>query len=172
METTPIISQQSDFIARIYERYFADLKFYFLAYTHDEMQAEDMVHNLFLKLMGVDMLVEATIQCLLFTTAHRMIIDDIRHQYYVQKAETKTRNGMELSCPEDVYDKMERDQLLALEEQKLRTMPKKRACVYRMWREEKSMKEIALALNISRRTVEAHVYNATCEMKQFLRKAI
>lgn len=172
METKAITSQQSDLIARIYEQYLGELKLYFLAYTHNEMEAEDLVHNLFMKLMRVDLIVESTVRHLLFTTAHRMIIDDVRHKYYVRQAEIRMKNGMELACPTDVYDKMERDQLLALEERKLNTMPKKRANAYRLWREEKSMQEIAAALNISRRTAEAHVYHATCEMKEFFRKAV
>ena len=172
METNAISSQQSNLIGRIYEQYLGELKLYFLAYTHNEMEAEDLVHNLFMKLMRVDLIVESTVRHLLFTTAHRMIIDDVRHKYYVRQAEIRMKNGMELACPTDVYDKMERDQLLALEERKLSTMPKKRANAYRLWREEKSMQEIAVALNISRRTAEAHVYHATCEMKEFFRKAV
>lgn len=172
METTAISSQQSELIGRIYEQYLGELKLYFLAYTHNEMEAEDFVHNLFMKLMRIDLIIESTARHLLFTTAHRMIIDDVRHQYYVRQAESRMRNGMDLSSPADVYDKMERDQILALEEHRLSMMPKKRATAYRLWREEKSMKEIALALNISRRTAEAHVYHATCDMKEFFRMAV
>ena len=152
METNTITDQQSDFLARIYVQYLEELKLYFMAYTHNEMEAEDFVHNLFMKIMRLDLIVESTVRNLLFTTAHRMIIDDVRHRYYVRQAEVRMRNGMELSAATDVYDKMERDQILGLEERKLQTMPRKRACAYRMWREEKSMKEIALALNISQRT--------------------
>ena len=172
METKTITSQQANLIGRIYEQYLGELKLYFLAYTHNEMEAEDFVHNLFMKLMRIDLIIESTARHLLFTTAHRMIIDDVRHQYYVRQAEIRMKNGMDLSSPADVYDKMERDQLLALEERKLNMMPKKRAAAYRLWREEKSMKEIAEALNISRRTAEAHVYHATCDMKEFFRKAV
>ena len=143
-----------------------------MVYTHNEMEAEDFVHNLFLKMMRIDLIVESTLRNLLFMTAHRMIIDDVRHRYYVRQAEIRMKNGMEMSSPADIYDKMERDQILALEERKLSTMPKKRASAYRMWREEKSMKEIALALNVSRRTAEAHVYHATSEMKAYIRTAV
>lgn len=172
METKAITAQQSALIGRIYEQYLGELTLYFLAYTHNEMEAEDLVHNLFLRLMRIDLIVESTVRHLLFTTARRMIIDDVRHQYFVRQAETRMRNGMEAACPADVYDRMEREQLLALEERRLSMMPAKRAAVYRMWRDEKSMKEIAEALHISRRTAEAHVYHATCDMKEFFRKAV
>lgn len=172
METNTITDQQSDLLARVYVQYLEELKLYFLAYTHNEMEAEDFVHNLFLKMMRLDLIVESTVRNLLFTTAHRMIIDDVRHRFYVRQAEVRLKNGMELASPTDVYDKMERDQILSLEEKKLSTMPTKRANAYRMWRDEKSMKEIALALNISQRTAEAHVYRATCEMKAYIRMAI
>ncbi len=172
MESIALTSQQAELVGRIYEQFLGELKLYFLAYTHNEMEAEDMAHNLFMKVLRVDLIVESTVRCLLFTTAHRMIIDDVRHKYYVRQAEQRMKDGMELACPTDVYDRMERSELLALEERKLRTMPKKRASAYRMWRDEMSMKEIAEALHISRRTAEAHVYHATCEMKEFFRKAV
>lgn len=172
MEAKTITRQQSELIARVYEKNLEELKLYFLAYTHNEMDAEDMVHTLFLKMMRIDLIVEDTVRHLLFTTARRMIIDDIRHQYHVRQAELHLKNGMELASPTTVYDEMERKQVLALEECRLLTMPKKRAAVYRMWREEKSMKEIAEAMNISIRTAETHVYHATCEIKDYIRKAI
>ena len=172
MKANNTTCQQPELIARVYEQNLEELKLYFLAYTHNEMAAEDFVHDLFIKVMRVDLIVEATIRNLLFTTAHRMIIDDVRHQYYVRQAELHLKNGMEVACPTAVFDKMERERILALEERKLMTMPKKRACVYRMWREEKSMKEIAAVLNISLRTAETHVYQATREMKEYIRKAM
>ena len=172
MEAKTITNQQSELIARVYEQNFEELKLYFLTYTHNEMDAEDMVQTLFIKIMRIDLIVEDTVRHLLFTTAHRMIIDDVRHQYHVRQAELRLKNGMELISPTTVYDMMERQQILALEERRLQSMPKKRAAVYRLWREEKSMKEIAETLNISIRTAETHVYHATCEMKEYIRKAM
>ena len=172
MEPKTISCQHANLIARVYEKNLEELKLYFMAYTHNEMDAEDMVHTLFLKLMRVDLIVEETVRHLLFTTAHRMIIDDIRHQYHVRQAELHLKNGMELESPTTVYDEMERQQVLALEERRLKSMPKKRAAVYRLWREEKSMKEIAEVMHISIRTAETHVYHATCDMKEYIRKAM
>ena len=52
-------------------------------------------------------------------------------------------------------------------------MAPKRAQVYEMYRhEELSTGEIADKLKLSRRTVEAHIYLSTKEMKNRLRKII
>ena len=162
----------SNLVGKFYQEYYDDLMRYLTAYTHNTMDAEDMIQELFMKVMRLDVFTEETAKSLLFVMAHNMSIDDVRHKYYVRQAEIHMRNGMELSSPADVYDKMERDQIRELEERKLNTMPQKRASVYRMWRNEMSMKEIAQVLNISRRTAEAHVYNATSEMKEFFRRAM
>ena len=172
MEAKSFTQSQSELIASIYEQNLEELKLYFLAYTHNKMDAEDMVQTLFLKIMNVDVIVGETARHLLFMTARRMIIDDLRHQYHVRQAELHLKNGMELASPATVYDQLERQQLRELEERRLKSMPKKRAAVYSLWREEKSMKEIAEAMNISIRTAETHVYHATCDMKEYIRKAI
>ena len=162
----------SNLVGKFYQECYDDLMRYLTAYTHNTMDAEDMIQELFMKVMRLDVFTEETAKNLLFVMAHNMIIDDVRHRYYVRQAEQHLRNGMELSSPADVYDRMEREQLLAMEERKLSTMPKKRATVYRLWRNDMSMKEIAQTLGISRRTAEAHVYNATCEMRDYFRQAM
>lgn len=172
MEKTTLNQQKTNLVAKIYEKYLPELKLYFVNYTHDMMEAEDMVQNLFLKVMRLDLICESTARNLLFVTAHRMIIDDVRHQAYVRLAEQRLRDGSEVMDSFSVYDEMERQQVLALENRHLQEMAKKRAHVYRLWREEKTMKEIAEEMNISVRTAETHVYLATREMKEYIRRAM
>ena len=172
MKTITLNKKQSELVAKIYEQYLPELKLYFVNYTHNMMEAEDMVQNLFIKVLRLDIINEETARNLLFVTAHHMIIDDVRHQYHVHLAEQRLKNGAELADTFSVYDKMERDRVRMLEERHLQTMAKKRAQIYRLWREESSMKEIAEVMNISVRTAETHVYLATREMKEYLRKAM
>ena len=135
--------------------------------THDTMDAEDMAQDIFVKMLSIGVVTEATAEALLFVMAGRMVIDDARHKAFV-------RQGMkQLACTVSQYDthsvarRLEVDELLERERAVLARMAPKRARVYEMYRhEELSAKEIAARLDISRRTVETHIYLSTKEMKR------
>ena len=169
---TSITQQKQALVAKMYEMYLPELKLYFVNFTHNMMEAEDMVQNLFVKVMRLDLICESTARNLLFVTAHRMIIDSLRHQAHVRQAQRVLRDGSEISDAFSVFDEMERKQILELETRYLQEMPKKRAQIYRMWRDEKTMKEIADEMHITVRTAETHVYLATREMKKYIRQVI
>ena len=173
METKTKPCRQNELVAQLYEEHSPELKLYFVNYTHDMMAAEDMVQNLFMKIMRLDAILPSTARNLLFVTAHRMVIDDIRRKSYAQEQLKQLKDGSRLEDGFSVFDKMERDQILQLEERKLQTMAQKRAQIYRMWRgDDKTKKEIAQELNLSTRTVETHVYLAVREMKEYIHAAI
>lgn len=172
METTSLERETSALVARIYEQYQPELKLYFVNYTHNMMEAEDMAQDLFLKVLRLDFINESTARNLLFVIARRMVIDDVRHRYYARLAEQRLKNGAEVTDAFSIYDKMERDRVRMLEERHLQTMAVKRAQIYRLWREEKSMNEIAEVMHITVRTAETHVYLAMREMKEYIRKAM
>ena len=48
--------QNQEIVATIYNMYYNDLKLYLLSYTHDVMAAEDMLQDLFLKVMSLDII--------------------------------------------------------------------------------------------------------------------
>ena len=173
METKTKPCRQNELVVQLYKEYSPELKLFFVNYTHDMMAAEDMVQNLFMKIMRLDAILPSTARNLLFVTARRMVIDDIRRKSYAQEQLKQLRDGSRLEDGFSVFDKMERDQILQLEERKLQTMAQKRAQIYRMWRgDDKTMKEIAQELNLSTRTVETHVYLAVREMKEYIHAAI
>ena len=71
--------QTHEVVASIYKMYYNDLKLYLLSYTHDVMAAEDMLQDLFIKVMSLDIISLDTAKNLLLVMAMRMIIDDARH---------------------------------------------------------------------------------------------
>ena len=159
-------------IGRLYTQHYQDLKQYLMGYTHDEMDAEDMIQNLFIKVMTLDVLTPETAKSLLFVMASRMIIDDARHRAFVRQLHENvklTMNAMETS----VFERVSCKQIEELEEGRLLCMAPQRAKVYRMWRhEDLSAAEIAERMQLSRRTVENHLYLSRIEMREFMRKAI
>lgn len=166
METT-IKCINHEVVASIYKRCYGKLLAYLAGCTHDTMDAEDMAQDIFVKMLSIGVVTEATAEALLFVMARRMVIDDARHKAFV-------RQGMkQLACTVSQYDthsvarRLEVDELLERERAVLARMAPKRARVYEMYRhEELSAKEIAARLDISRRTVETHIYLSTKEMKR------
>lgn len=160
-------------VASLYEKYAHELRLYFLSYTHDEMTADDMVQDLFVKVLRLDLIEDNSAKHLLFCAARRIVLDDARHKKYVCESRQYFRSNMHEAETCTIYDELERQQLVALEERQLQKMPRKRVQVYRMWRSgEMTFKEISEQLNISQRTAEAHVYLAVKEMKEYFRKVI
>lgn len=156
-------------VASIYKRYYTALRFYFQSYTHDVMAAEDMVQNLFVKVMTIDTITDETAKNLLFVMAKRMIIDDVRHKAYVREAERELQR--EALCTSSPVRRIEAANILSLARQHMDTMAPKRAQIYKMYKwEGMTADEIAEQTKLSKRTVETHIYLSTKEMKSYLRK--
>ena len=75
-----------DVVASIYKRCYAKLLAYLTGYTHDTMDAEDMAQELFVKMLSLGVVTEATAEALLFVMARRAVIDDARHKAFVRQS--------------------------------------------------------------------------------------
>lgn len=162
----------SELISEIYEQYFSEVKLYFLKYTRDEMLAEDMAQDLFIKLMNYEeMIIPKTAKSFVFTIAKRMVVDDARHQQFVRRA----TQGYALQSERFWQDaeSLECKQLREMELKALNTLPQKMAQVYRLTRfEEKTSQELAEELHISKRTVEYHLLVSRREIRRMLKQAV
>lgn len=165
--------QNRSVVASIYKKYYADLTQYLVSYTHDVMAAEDMIQDLFVKIMSLDVISDDTAKNLLFVMAKRMIIDDARHRAFVRKTEMQM---MYTVCSMDdnlVVRRIEAADILSFERKRLAEMPTKRAYIYKMYKHDgMTTDEIVKKLGLSKRTVETHIYLSTKEMKSYLRKII
>lgn len=111
METT-VKCINHEVVASIYKRCYGKLLAYLAGCTHDTMDAEDMAQDIFVKMLSIGVVTEATAEALLFVMARRMVIDDARHKAFV-------RQGMkQLACTVSQYDthsvarRLEVDELL------------------------------------------------------------
>lgn len=157
-------------VASIYKRYYTDILCYFRSYTQDVMAAEDMVQNLFVKVMAMDTITNDTAKNLLFVMAKRMIIDDTRHKAFVREAEKDLRQRLAFYTSSTVH-RIEASNILNLLSSHLDTMASKRARIYKMHKwDGLTADEIAQQTNISKRTVESHIYLSSKEVKSFLEK--
>ena len=153
--------------SEMYTEMYDEVKHFFIRYTRDESRAEDMVQDLFVRLLDFkDIIVGATARSFVFTTAKRMVIDDARRAAFIRRAtselKVKAMNNMYWNDSETLECK----QIREMEQAKLRTMPKKMAMVYSMTRfDGKTADELAEELHISKRTVEYHLYVSRREVR-------
>ena len=160
-------------IETIYRTYSEDVLTYFMSYTHDCMTAEDMLHDLFLKLMKLDVITLATAKSLLFVMASRMITDHARHRAYVREYQKYARVENSYIETSNIESRIDGRRLRRLESECLAEMKESSAAIYRMkFHEERSAKEIALLLGMNQRTVEGHIYQLRKLMRQRLAAAL
>lgn len=160
-------------IENIYRTYSEDVLTYFMSYTHDRMTAEDMLHDLFLKLMKLDVITLATAKSLLFVMASRMITDHARHRAYVREYQKCARVENSYIETSNIESHIDGRRLRQLESECLAGMKESCAAVYRMkFHEDRSAKEIALLLDMNQRTVEGHIYQLRKLMRQRLAAAL
>ena len=165
--------QNRAMVSSIYKKYYTDLKQYLVSYTHDVMAAEDMLQDLFVKVMSLDVISDETAKNLLFVMAKRMIIDDARHKAFMRETEKQMMSSMSSMDNNSVVHRIEAADILSFEKQHLDRMAPKRAYIYKMYKHEGlTTDEIVKQLNLSKRTVETHIYVATKEMKSYLRRII
>ena len=156
----------------IYQKYAQEVCRYFCTYTHNVMAAEDMTHDLFLKLVSLDVINGQTARALLFATASRMVVDDVRHKAYVRKYERYTMEQMDHIDTFSIERKMDNDLMAQVISLQLEDMTPRRADVYTLYfREGLYAKEIAQKLNLSVRTVESHIYQSRKQVTGGLKQA-
>lgn len=173
MATTNNNSNKMTIIAGIYNMYASEVKAFLMSYTHNEMAAEDMLHDLFVKVMALDMVNEQTAKSLLFVTARRMMIDDARHKAFVRQYEKDAQAMMDHFDSYSVERHIDSDRIIRLERLRVAEMPQKSAQVYNLcFHEECSAKEIAEQLGMNQRTVEGHIYRCRKEMRAYLKKVM
>jgi RNA polymerase sigma-70 factor (ECF subfamily) len=166
-------NDKREFIGHLYEASRSDLQKYFLAAVHNAEDAEDMVQDLFIKVLGLDILVEETARQVIFVMARNMIIDHYRHRRFVQESLAYHSQQASQYITPSPERRIEASDLLHLEQQHTLGMSHKRALVYNLYlHENMSAKEIAEQIGLNRRTVESHIYMATKDVRQYLRNII
>ena len=166
-------TQQAAVMASIYKRYANDVRKYIAVSIQDDVEAEDMMHDVMERAMQVDTITEETAHALLIVTAKRKIIDYFRHKGIAKRVShelTATMNWMDAT---DAATQMTVRQVLQLEQKAVSRLKGKEAAVYHLWRQgDKTMKEMAVALDINHRSIERYVYDSRRKVAEYIRKAI
>ncbi|MCK0132655.1 RNA polymerase sigma-70 factor [Flavobacteriaceae bacterium F08102] len=157
------------FFEKLYSNYFEKLCIYLLNFTSDKNSINDAVQDSFLYLWDnrKRIVITSSINSYLYKMAYNRLMDTLR--------KNAKKNAVLLSCHKVILDEIiaeeeqtnDREEKLKLLEQCIDKLPKRCKVIFRKKKlEGQKNKQIALTLDISIKTVEAHTTKAYI----FLRK--
>ncbi len=156
-----------------YGKYRPLLLTYILNRIDNKEEAEDMVHDCFLKLLESSMPVrEATIGSYLFSIARNLVFDHFRYQQVCLKYNSYIYDQTDVRTVSPEKQIVERD-LLHHAALKIAEMPPQRQRIYRLVRlAGNPMSVVAEKLNLSLRTVQNHLFMASHEVRDYMRQCV
>ena len=156
-----------------YKEYYPVIYRYVRCRIRCKYEVEDLVQDVFMRLLDYDnMLQKSTIQSFLFTIARNLVIDYLRCYYKKQEMILCAyENFIESTCgpEEEIIAK----DLLIIERLRLSAFPQQRRKIYSMSRfEEKTLCEISEELQLSKSTVENHLFIGRKVMRNYISMCI
>ena len=161
MDETKRPGDPADF-DEIYLLHYPALSRYANTIVKDDVIAEDMVHNVFLKLLeNVDSLIRSTnLKAYLYRSIYNECMNYLKHQQVetMYQKEKVIHSDEQLEGP--AFNLVHKELQQAISEA-LKLLPEQCRTVFQLSRyEELKYKEIAITLNISVNTVEKHMVKA------------
>ena len=153
-------------IEEAYKEYYPVIYRYVRCRIRCKYEVEDLVQDVFMRLLDYDnMLQKSTIQSFLFTIARNLVIDYLRCYYKKQE--------MILCAYENFIEEIIAKDLLIIERLRLSAFPQQRRKIYSMSRfEEKTLCEISEELQLSKSTVENHLFIGRKVMRNYISMCI
>ena len=165
--------KNNDIVVCAYRKYHQRIFNYISYRIKDSDEAQDLAQDVFVKLLTYKrMLREDTVRHFLYSVTRNVITDYVRRSCRRKKAdEWLVLEGGKVVCgtEEGIYVR----ELLGLERRILSTFPRQRRTVYALSvYEGRTVKEIAEALNLSRRTVECHLFLGRRSMREAMKACV
>lgn len=135
----------------------------------DYDEAEDIVQDAFVHLLeSGDVICEKTVRSFLFTIVRNILIDRLRRMVKSREVYSYAYDSSVKSY--NIESEMYAADIRRLEMEKVVLLPSQRRKIYCMSRfEELTANDISKKLNISQRTVEAHLFIGRKEVRKYLR---
>lgn len=131
---------------------------------------EDMVQDVFLKIMGLDVILEDQLKGMAVTIAYQKRTDYLRRRACINKVHDRLSWMMDRSY---TNTEAEVNDILQVEMKVIRCMSEKDCQIYQMTRfEEKTADEIVLETGLTKRAVESRIYRTRMQVREAVREAI
>lgn len=168
METKNVNNRQ--FVGEVYQEVRNDIFSIFRQVCIPEDICEDLVQEVFLKILRLDVIIKEQLKGLAVKIAYQKRIDYLRHRAYINKVQNEGGWLMERSY---TSSEAELNDILQVEMKVINCMGDLDCQTYCLSRfEDKSAEEIALQLNLSKRAVESRLYRMRQTMRRSLAKVI
>jgi len=169
MEST-IKAKSRQIIGESYKQVRQDLYSIFRQACIAEDTCEDLVQEVFLKILGLDIIIADQLKGLAVQIAYQKRTDYLRHRAYINKVKNEGNWQMEQSY---TNQEAEVNDILCAEMNAIEGMSEKDARIYQMARfDDKTADEIVLETGLSKRAVESRIYRTRLQVRQQVRKAI
>lgn len=155
----------------IYNRYYQDVYRYLLILVKVPEIAEDLTHEVFLKIWEVrnQLTIERSFKGYLLRVSHNKAIDMHRKTAAETTLMDQLLHHYKANATAEYFSETDLKRFDALVEEALRSLTPQRRKIYELSRKEKkSYDEIARELNISRNTVKAHVSQTLALLREFI----
>ena len=157
----------------LYERYNRDVFAYFFRCCADQIKSEDMVHNVFLRLLRYRHTFggHGEFSYWLFATARNVWFDELRQNNVLKNSYELTESEHRMTAernPAEEYDRKERE--LTLRKALLKISDDKREAIILSRFQGLKYKEIALIANCSENTIKSRVQRGLAELKEIIEK--
>lgn len=167
------MEQNNAIIAQAYKDYSRRVCAYIRRRIKNYDEAQDIMQDVFLRLLDCQVICQATVQNLIFTIANNLVIDRLRRLYKGQQVQADTYYTDSLKTVVRPDQELDAKDLAQMELSLVARLSPATARVYQMTRfQELSIDEIAESLSLSRRTVECHQFKSRKFVREQLRMAL
>lgn len=169
------IESKHSIIAEYYTAHYDELKKFVASRLLFADEAEDIVQNVFVRLLQMDkMITSITLPCLVYTVARNLIFDYWRHRRKIQEYEhiiQKTDHGiLGYEDIESVFSAHEMEEQL---EHSIARLSQKQAKIYRLHvYDGMAVSEIADKLSLRYKNVEYCLGSARKEVRNYMKKVL
>ena len=165
--------ENTQLIVDSYMSYHQSVYLYICCKIGSKEDAEDISQDVFLRLMDYKQILrEDTVRFFIFTIARNLLTDYLRH-YYKKQEVTSYIYDFAVTSVNDTDSRLITNDIAMQEQRWLTLLPQQRRIIYKMSRfENKSLDDISEELQLSRRTVENHLFIGRKEMRTYLKDCI
>lgn len=170
MKPTTISNVNREIIGKTYQMMKQSCFAIFRQACIPEEICEDLVQEVFMKLMTLDILLESQIKGLAIQIAYQKRTDYLRHRAIVNKVKNDTHWRIEQSY---TNTDAEVNDILQVELKVINSMSENDSRIYKLTRfENKSADEIVLETGLSKRAVESRIYRTRIMVRNSVKMAM